>query len=32
MRRYLLLTAPSSNRVYAGEAPRLTVAELSAFA
>ena len=31
MRRYLLLTAPSSNRVYAGEAPRLTVAELSAF-
>lgn len=31
MRRYLLLTAASSNRVYAGEAPRLTVAELSAF-
>lgn len=31
MHRFLLLTAPSSNRVYAGEAPRLTVAELSVF-
>ncbi|HEY8471383.1 MAG TPA: SAM-dependent methyltransferase [Natronosporangium sp.] len=29
--RYALLIAPSSNRVYAGEAPRLTEAELSVF-
>jgi SAM-dependent methyltransferase len=29
--RYALLTAPSSNRVYAGEAPRLTEAELAVF-
>jgi hypothetical protein len=29
--RYALLVAPSSNRVYAGEAPRLTGAELAAF-
>ena len=29
--RYALLVAPSSNRVYAGEAPRLTEAELAAF-
>jgi SAM-dependent methyltransferase len=28
---YALLVAPSSNRVYAGEAARLTLAELSAF-
>lgn len=31
MSSYALLVAPSSNRVYAGEAARLTVAELSAF-
>jgi hypothetical protein len=30
-RQYALLIAPSSNRVYAGEAPRLTEAELSVF-
>ncbi|HLU45260.1 MAG TPA: SAM-dependent methyltransferase [Natronosporangium sp.] len=29
--RYALLIAPSSNRVYAGEAPRLTEAELAVF-
>lgn len=29
--RYALLIAPSSNRVYAGEAPRLTGAELAVF-
>jgi hypothetical protein len=29
--RYALLVAPSSNRVYAGEAPRLTAAELAVF-
>lgn len=29
--RYALLVAPSSNRVYAGEAPRLTEAELAVF-
>jgi hypothetical protein len=29
--RYALLIAPSSNRVYAGEAPRLTEAELTVF-
>lgn len=29
--RYALLVAPSANRVYAGEAPRLTEAELAAF-
>jgi hypothetical protein len=29
--RYALLVAPSSNRVYAGEAPRLTAAELATF-
>lgn len=31
MSSYALLVAPSSNRVYAGQAARLTVAELSAF-
>src|SRR5690606_15980754 len=31
MERYALLTAPSSNRVYAGEAPRIAAAELAAF-
>lgn len=31
MRRYALLIAPSSNRVYAGEAARITVAEVAAF-
>jgi hypothetical protein len=29
--RYALLVAPSSNRVYAGKAPRLTAAELAVF-
>ena len=32
MIRYALLVVPSANRVYAGHAPRLTAAELSAFA
>ena len=32
MIRYALLVAPSANRVYAGQALRLTAAELSAFA
>ncbi|MPZ29250.1 MAG: SAM-dependent methyltransferase [Micromonosporaceae bacterium] len=31
MSEYALLVAPSSNRVYAGEAPRLTGAELTVF-
>ncbi len=31
MRRYALLIAPSTNRVYAGAAPELTIAELAIF-
>lgn len=31
-RRYALLVAPSANRVYSGEAPRLVASEIAAFA